>query len=247
MKKPDPRIRTILFDLHHTLTQTRESPHALLRRISAEYDVDLSNFSDEDMQIGFTRIEGWFADFQIKNDVDPKWGGNVDDWIEADRKMFEALGIKNLSDETIFGIETQWKHETCHTDFETLTEDAVDVIRQLHERNYILGICTRRHDNPSELIQKSGLDKYISTIQWSGVPGYAKPNPYSLIQAARELGVNPRLCAYVGNLVELDVSAAIRADMLPVLTTWANREEAYKAPKQAIVIESLQELLELFP
>jgi hypothetical protein len=112
----------------------------------------MSDFSDEEMQIGFTRIEGWFADFQIKNDVGPKWGGKVEDWIEADRRMFEALGIKNLSDETIFGIETRWKHETCHTDFETLTEDTVDVIQQLHTRDYLLGICTRRHDNPTELI-----------------------------------------------------------------------------------------------
>jgi phosphoglycolate phosphatase-like HAD superfamily hydrolase len=79
------------------------------------------------------------------------------------------------------------------------------------------------------------------------VPGYTKPNPYLLIQAAMELGVNPRLCAYVGNLVDLDVIAAIRADMLPILTTWANPEETDKAPEQAIVVESLQELLELFP
>jgi putative hydrolase of the HAD superfamily len=246
-KEIDARIRTILFDLHHTLTRTRESPYALLRKITEEHDVDLSGFSDEDLQFGFTRIDGWFAKFQIKNNVNPKWGGDVEDWIEADRRMFESLGIKNLSYETIFEIEKQWKYETCHTNFETFTEDAVEVIKQLYDREYTLGICTRRHDNPSELIQKSGLDEFISTIQWSGVPGYAKPNPYLLILAAIELGVNPRLCAYVGNIVELDVYAAIRADMLPILTTWANPEEADKASNHAIVIGSIQDLLDLFP
>ena len=243
----DPRIRTILFDLHHTLTQIRETPHALLKRIAAEFDVDLSGFSEEDLQIGFTRIMGWFAEFQIKNNVGQKWGGQIEDWIEADRRMFEALGFNDLSYETIYGIEKRWKHETCHTDFETLTEDAIEIIKRLHERGYILGICTRRHDDPSELIQKSGLNQYISTLQWSGVPGYTKPNPYLLILAALDLGVNPRLCTYVGNIVELDVYAALRAEMLPILTTWANPEEGEKAPSNTVVIDTLYDLLELFP
>lgn len=243
----DPRIRTILFDLHHTLTEVRESPYALLRRIAAEYDVDLSGFSDDDLQIGFTRIMGWFADFQIENDVGPRWGGQVEDWIEADRRMFESLGFTELSYETIFEIEKRWKYETCHTDFETVLDEATDVIKELHSRGYKLGICTRRHDDPSELIERSGLSQYISIIQWSGVPGYTKPNPYILILAAIDLDVNPRLCSYVGNIVELDVHAAIRADMLPILTTWANPEEAHKVPNSTIVIDTISDLLELFP
>jgi HAD superfamily hydrolase (TIGR01549 family) len=246
MKKPDPRIRTILFDLHHTLTKLRESPNALLKRIAAEYNVDLSGFSEEDLQIGFTRIQGWFAEFQIMNDVGLKWGGKAEDWIEADRRMFEALGMADLSYEIIYEIEKRWKYETCHTDFEMFKEDAIEVIKELHTRGYTLGICTRRHDDPSKLIQKFGLDQYISTMQYSGVPGYAKPNPYLLILAAIELNVNPRLCTYVGNIVELDVYAAIRANMLPILTTWANPEEADKAPKEAIVIDSIHDLLDLF-
>jgi HAD superfamily hydrolase (TIGR01549 family) len=244
--KVDPRIRTILFDLHHTLTEVRESPNVLLKRIAAECDVDLSGFSEEELQIGFTRIMGWFADFQIENDVGPRWGGQVEDWIEADRRMFEALGITDLSYETIFEIEKRWKYETCHTNFETILDDAFDVVEELHSRGYKLGICTRRHDNPTELIEKSGLSQYISTIQWSGVPGYTKPNPYILISAAIELGVNPRCCAYVGNIVELDVYAAIRADMLPILTTWANPEEANEAPDHTIVVDTISDLLELF-
>ena len=246
-KKPDSRIRTILFDLHHTLTKLRENPNTLLKRIAAEYDVDLSSFSEEDLQIGFTRILGWFAEFQIKNNVGPQWGGRIEDWIEADRRMFETLGLTDLSYETIYGIEKRWKHETTHTDFEIFREDAIEVIKELHARGYTLGICTRRHDNPSELIQKFGLDQYFSTVQYSGVPGYTKPNPYLLILAAIELDVNPRLCTYVGNIVELDVHSAIRADMLPILTTWANPKEADKAPNQTIVINLISDILDLFP
>ena len=44
----------------------------------------------------------------------------------------------------------------------------------------------------------------------------------------------------------MDVGAAIRAYMVPILVTWADPKDAEKAPKYTIVIESLLELLDMF-
>ncbi|MHA1587566.1 MAG: HAD family hydrolase, partial [Candidatus Thorarchaeota archaeon] len=143
-------------------------------------------------------------------------------------------------------IERAWKKEITEGDYETFTDDAITVLKELHARGYILGLVTRRHVSPVAFLKKAGLYDLFSTVRWTGVRGYAKPNPYSLIMAADDIGVNPRLCAYVGNWVDADVGAATRADMVPVLVTWADPKEAEKAPKGTIVIESLLELLHMF-
>ncbi|TXT55221.1 MAG: hypothetical protein BAJATHORv1_40131 [Candidatus Thorarchaeota archaeon] len=46
-----------------------------------------------------------------------------------------------------------------------------------------------------------------------------------------------------GNYVSADVEAAIRADMTPILVTWANSEEKEKAPEGTIILNSPSELL----
>jgi HAD superfamily hydrolase (TIGR01549 family) len=158
--------------------------------------------------------------------------------------MYEALGFKDLSDSAMYKIEETWK-EVLNT-WESLRSDARDTLYELHNRGYLLGICTRRPDDPTELLQKWDILDLISTVQWSSVPGYSKPSPYTLIMAADELGVNPFRCAMVGNSAEADIGAAQRAGMIPILTTWADPEEAEKAPADTWIITEVSDLLELF-
>ncbi|MFW9933801.1 MAG: hypothetical protein ACFFDR_14285, partial [Candidatus Thorarchaeota archaeon] len=51
------------------------------------------------------------------------------------------------------------------------------------------------------------------------------------------LEINPHHCFFVGNYVNADVEAAIRCEMQPVLLTWANPDEAEKAPDSCIVLD----------
>ncbi|MHA1938653.1 MAG: hypothetical protein ACW97O_10635, partial [Candidatus Thorarchaeota archaeon] len=55
------------------------------------------------------------------------------------------------------------------------------------------------------------------------------------LQAADDIGVNPKLCAYVGNLVDADVVASKRAQMLPILLAWANPDQADLAPEGTLI------------
>jgi len=77
------------------------------------------------------------------------------------------------------------------------------------------------------------------------VVGYAKPSPYMLLKVAEELGVNPRKCAYVGNIVEYDCIAATRAEMLPVLLTWIDPQEIDKITTDVVVVDHIEEFLEI--
>ncbi len=238
--------RAFLFDLHHTLTGTRSSPLELLREVGRDLEVDLQRFSDEELEQAFQKSDSWLNAELVRSNVDVHWGNDPTEWLQADRIMFEALGLSNLSDERILKFEKSWKEAVRSPEYEYLTGEALETLVALYDRNYTLGICTRRFHDPSNLIESSGIEKIISVVTWSGVPGYAKPNPYTLLDAAEKIHMNPRCCAYVGNLVEADIEAAIRAEMIPILTTWSDATEVEKAPEGITVVESLRRLLEIF-
>ncbi len=238
--------QAILFDLHHTLTSLKESLPSLFRKVSGEFGVDLSGFDDSEINDAIQKVAPWFEVHQVDENVPPSWGQRPEDWLQADRLVFESLGFRNLSDSLLIRIEDRWKHFTRDTDLEFFPDDSVRAVHGLHQRGYKLGICTRRHDNPQGLILRNNLQGIFTVVEWSGVPGYAKPSAYTLLKASERLGVNPRLCAFVGNYVGADTKAAVRAEMLPVLLTWATPWEGKKAPEGVIVLGSPLDLLEIF-
>jgi HAD superfamily hydrolase (TIGR01549 family) len=237
-------VNVILFDLHETITQTNEHIKSLTRRVSKLAGYDLSGFNDDELDLALEKVLEFINPYQIENDVDIHFGSEIEDWTEANRVMYDALGFKNLSDDEMHKIEETWK-EYLNT-WESLRPDAKSTLFELQRRGYQLGICTRRPDDPSDLLKKWGIFDIMSTVQWTSVPGYSKPSPYTLIMAADELGVNPIRCAFVGNSAEADIGAAQRAGMVPVLTIWADSEEADKAPADTWIATEVSDLLELF-
>jgi beta-phosphoglucomutase-like phosphatase (HAD superfamily) len=211
-----------------------------------KHGLNLSVVTDAEIWEAMKATDPITQEFQLRNHVGPHWGGRADDWLHIDRILIEALGIKDISDEVIISIEQDFQTETVKGPFEIFTEDALLTIKELHERGYPLGICTRRPIDPEPLLKRFGVRDLFGTVQWSGVIGYAKPNPFTLLNGAKELGVNPRRCAFVGNYVNADVEAAIRCEMMPILLTWANPHEGPKAPEGTLVLENPSELLQVF-
>ena len=238
-------VKAILFDMHQTITDIKEGFLSLIRRVARDAGVDLSDFRDGDLVEVFAKANDWFEKYQIEQDVDIHFGEETEHWIEANRLMFRALGVEDLSDETLVSIESGWKEQLKA--LEDLNASAKHTMFELHSRAYRIGVCTRRSDNPTERLKTWGLLEILSTVHWTSVPGYAKPHPYTLILAADEMGVNPLRCAYVGDSVEADIEAARRAGMIPILTTWATTDQAEKASGDIYVIDEISELLDLFP
>jgi len=239
------KIRGVFCDLHHTLTETRVDFSGLTREAAQGAGIDISQVTDEKLKDSFAWINLYIKKYQIEKDVSIHWGTEPEQWVHINREFLRHLGFENITDQTLIAFERVWKNIT-KTNWESLAHDAKNVLEELHQRGYVLGLCTRRHDDPYPLLERWGILDLFSTIQWTAVPGYAKPSPYTLLQAAFETGINPRLCTYVGNAVDADVGAAVNAEMLPILTTWANPQEAILAPEYTIVIDTLSELLEMF-
>lgn len=239
------QIRAILFDLHHTITKTRVGMLDLTREAAASTGIDFSGFTDAEIKAAIQTADKFMKDFQVENKVDIHWGGEPEQWFAINKVMIESLGIRDVSEEQLIAFESYWKNIMA-TNWESLVEGAKETLEELHRRGYILGICTRRHDDPEELLKRWEIHHLLSTVHYTAVPGYAKPSPFTLLKAAEDIKINPRLCAYVGNYVDADVDASLSAEMLPVLTIWSDQKEKNLAPDGIIVINEIKELLDLF-
>jgi phosphoglycolate phosphatase-like HAD superfamily hydrolase len=245
------RLRTargVLFDLHHTITRhERSNLNWATRDVARNVGLDIDHCTEEQLRRAIAKAEDWMREYHTAQAVDLHWGTEPEDWIEINRVMFTELGFQDIEDSVLIELETRWKKRVNSPEFETLHEDTMHTLSELHRRKYRIGICTRRFDDPTPLLNHWGIADTISTLHWTGVHGYAKPSPYTLLKSAEDLELNPRLCVFVGNYVDADVTAAMRAEMIPVLLTWANPEEGQKAPAEALVLESPSELLQLLP
>ncbi len=230
-------IRALLFDLHHTLTEVKESPFSLIVSIMKRNGLDVRGITTNDVARAFMVADTELKEFQLRNNVSPHWGTNAEEWVPFVKTLLEVLGLQVPPDEDVLKLEKEFKYEICETDWESFTDDARNAIASLNQMDYPMGICTRRNDSPEALLVREGMSEYFKTVQWSGVIGYAKPSPFTLIEAARELQVNPQHCMYIGNYVGADVEAALRCDMKPILLTWANPYEAEKAPEGTMVFD----------
>jgi len=239
------KVKAILFDLHHTITKTRVGMLALTREAGKKVGIDFDAIHDNTLREAIQKTDEWLKEFQTANNVDIHWGGKPHHWLKANRLLIEELRIPEITDDSLIEFERTWK-EIMATNWESLVDGAKHTLETLRQRGYILGICTRRHDNPESLLKEWKILHLFSTIQYSGVPGYAKPSPFTLLRAAKDIGVNPRLCAYVGNYANADVAAALRAEMIPILTIWANPEERNLVDENITVIDKIDELLGFF-
>ena len=165
------------------------------------------------------------------------------DWTERNRIILRTLGITEMLDERASHMQTLWT-EILAANPHKLKPDAKEVLEQLKHRGYSLAISTNWY-NPRELLNSYGIYDMFQSIQFSIVPGYCKPAPYMLIQNAREMGVNPLKCAFIGDDIKLDVLAARSAGMHPILIVNETRE-IHPDDDDITVIHELNELLELF-
>ncbi|MCJ7817652.1 MAG: HAD family hydrolase, partial [Candidatus Thorarchaeota archaeon] len=111
--------------------------------------------------------------------------------------------------------------------------------------DFALGIASNRYGDPKQTLLDDSIYDLFGSVEFTGVPGYTKPSPYMLLRVAEEMGVNPRKCAYVGNIVEYDCVAAERAEMIPILLTWVDPHEVDKITTDVIVISHIADLLEI--
>lgn len=240
-------VRAILFDLDDTLYTSDARMLDVARRLLEEVGLDeCSRLSDQRLQEAFTGgPDRWLNEYMQKNDVDRHWKPSRDLWVEYGRRLLQSLGVKKPKEFTADMIHRWMGYGVDMRSH--LPKETKMILEELHSRNYRLGLATNRWEDPTPLLDRDSILQLFDAVEYSRVPGYKKPSPFMLIEAASRMGVNPARCAYVGDFVSIDIDAAKRAGMKPYLLTCHSHSHMEQIPPEVVVVERVMDLLDLFP
>jgi len=125
--------------------------------------------------------------------------------------------------------------------------ETVSTVEELDKRGYLLG--TISHTSPKYLAA-AGILPLFKTIIHASKFGWRKPHPAPFLAAAKQSGVLPEECAYVGDKPSRDVVGAREAGFGMVIQLMLSTEppEGDPCPMHPdFLIRHLGELLDLFP
>ena len=197
------------------------------------------------------RIEAWartFAEFGLPVDR-----GHLGPLIGADGKRL-AREVAALSGVSLDADQAEAIDRRCGEIYGALNVDPQplagvgEVIAALEGRGIAWAIATSsRREQVGASVRALGLEHEPRIVDGSHVE-HAKPEPDLLLLGARELGLAPGRCWYVGDST-WDVAAAIAAGMLPIAVTAgaAVSGEALEDAGAAAVVATLRDVARLLP
>jgi HAD superfamily hydrolase (TIGR01549 family) len=237
-------ITGIIFDLGGTLYRPVSDMCGLTRDFLSGTGIgEPKDFPDEVIVEATKGPDEWLTNYMTEHDVDIHWKPEHEHWIEYDRILLAALGVKERED-IVYDYQKQWDsfHEIASPE---IMEGCKECLTELKKWGFKLGIASNRFTDPTRLLEDSGIRHFFDAVEYTNVPGYRKPSPYLLVKVAARFGTNPHRCIYVGNIVEYDVVAATRAGMIPVLLTWCDPQEMEMVTSDTVMIEHINDLMEI--
>lgn len=111
-------------------------------------------------------------------------------------------------------------YETCMTERTYAFDGVSELIAQLNEAGLAWGVVTNKSERFAlPLTRALALFSTAQTIVGGDTTPHAKPHPAPLLEAARQIGVAPERCAYVGD-DERDIIAGRAAGMPTVAAAY---------------------------
>jgi putative hydrolase of the HAD superfamily len=137
-----------------------------------------------------------------------------------------SLALELLQDADAVGelarrIAPRWVHPEG-----SAYQDVVPVLEKLRS-HYRLAIIANQEQLVMRALRRDGLAEYFEVFGVSASVGFQKPDSRLFDWTLRELNVDPRSCAHVGNRLDTDVRPAHAMGMLAV---WVLRGEAPEHP-----------------
>ena len=113
-----------------------------------------------------------------------------------------------------------FNYESCMTERTYAFEGVAELITSLNEAGLKWGVVTNKSERFAlPLTRSMTLFTTAQTIVGGDTTPHAKPHPAPLLEAARQIGVPPQLCAYVGD-DERDIIAGRAAGMPTVAAAY---------------------------
>jgi phosphoglycolate phosphatase len=111
-------------------------------------------------------------------------------------------------------------YEACLAETTRLFDGVADLLDELDARRLPWGIVTNKASRFTRpLVAALGLADRVATVVSGDTTPHPKPRPEPLVFAAREMGVDPSRCAYVGDDLR-DIAAGNAAGMATLVARW---------------------------
>lgn len=236
-------IQAIFLDVGNTLRILLKDDHAHRSAARAELArlVGTDQTPDE-----------FVAEIDHRYKVYRKWA--FEHWVEASEKeLWTKWLLADHPAEEILPISAELTYQYRQSmGRRVVAEGGREVIETLHARGYILGIISNvitEREIP-DWLDADGLTPYFKSVLLSSVYGKRKPDPAIYHEAARRAGVDPSVCAYVGDNPKRDVQGTRDAGfgMTIILLDPDEKDEPIAPENQPdLLIDHLTDLLDHFP
>jgi phosphoglycolate phosphatase-like HAD superfamily hydrolase len=250
-KQMQNKVLAILFDFDDTLYTSPISISGIARKVLDKLGLmHVSEMPDSKLTRSIhDGPEAWLKRYMLINNVSSKWQPTHELWIEYCRILLTSLGVSGVNDKMSAELKSKWEEygPPGRGLFRPQLVDRIEnILEELQARGYRLGLSTNRIYSPEPVLEENSIIKYFSCVEHTGVPGYEKPSPYMLLRFATQVAVNPLRCAFVGDRIDTDVSAAINAGMIPVLANW-NAKLQRNIRDGLLIANQIEDLLDIFP
>jgi putative hydrolase of the HAD superfamily len=216
-------IRAVFFDAGETLVHAEPSfPELLALTLKAEgFDVDPATVR--------SKVHTVSEHFDRARRAGELWTTSMDKsrrfWFGVYRTFLGELGLP-YSDALAGRL------------FETFTDlanyrlfdDVEACLRDLEERDLILGVVSNFEEWLERLLESLGVTDHFDVRIISGVEGMEKPDPGLFRLALDRTGVRAEESAYVGDIPMFDTEPAAALGMHPVLIDRRDRYPDYPGP-----------------
>jgi HAD superfamily hydrolase (TIGR01549 family) len=219
-------IRAVFFDLGGTLLVMRRD--RIFRKVLNEEGRDASV---DQIHAAYMGLEAWWLSAYSAASMTPE--ETVDAYRHLDQKVFStlfpaadqaaALRVSRL-------VRKRWPELEKEIRLE-LYPDVKPALEALGRKGCSLGLISNAPADTDRVVEPLGLDRYMSTIVFSGAVGYTKPHPQIFRIAMKKAGAKPEESMHVGDIYEADVVGARNAGMRGVLIDRLSLESGRDCPR----------------
>lgn len=166
-------------------------------------------------------------------------------WTECDAALMERFGLHFPLDQFKKDFDKLWNaHAATHGI--TTKPGLHEVLAFLEQRRVPLAVATSTHRNEAEFcLRAARLRERFATVVCGDEVVRGKPEPEIYLEAARRIGVDPRMCLALEDS-NAGVVAASRAGMITIMVPDPPRVPSAEAQDAAhAVLRSLEDALPL--
>ena len=200
----DTNVKGIFFDLGGTLRMCHHVPYheeRAKRRMAA-----LSGLNPEDPEAFYQMIEQRYKPYRDEIFVTNREAGDFELWHKWLLPEMDEEHLKEVCHEITY------QYRQC-AGLRCLTEGGMEVVRELFERGYKLGIISNLigETEIANWVRDSGLAPFFDIIVVSAKCGLRKPGHEIYELACERLGVPPQQCVSVADNLDRDILGAKKA------------------------------------